>query len=202
MKYTEKQIDSLVLMAIKKISEHPDETFKPRPMTIASFLKGTKHSPYYSYYSHYPSLCGSIILTAGQANSSCKRLVKDGKIKKVKENKSFHYEPCGVQLFIELCIDEEREIIDEITAYVKSLYPSVFCENKPQRFSYTIPEFSPKGTDIIYSWFWFTKQGGRLVFKYKIKQTDSDKTTYENNIIYAEKSQIETIKNLISLLTR
>ena len=99
MKYTEKQIDSLVLMAIKKISEHPAETFKPRPMTIASFLKGTKHSPYYSYYSHYPSLCGSIILTAGQANSSCKRLVKDGKIKKVKENKSFHYEPCGVQLF-------------------------------------------------------------------------------------------------------
>ena len=38
MKYTEKQIDSLVLMAIKKISEHPDETFKPRPMTIASFI--------------------------------------------------------------------------------------------------------------------------------------------------------------------
>ena len=194
-----KKIDNLVFKAIKAIESHDEESFKPRDKTIASFLKGAKTSPFYSYYAAHPDICGSIKLTLDEVNLACKRLKNDERIEKIKTSGSPYYKIICAPSFLMTCTKDEKKYIKKIGDYILTTYPNMRCVEKTYRVAYQNP--SVLGDNgILFSHMWFTRQNKQLVFRYKKAQNDSEKSTYKNNTIIVNEVQLQTIINIIDFL--
>lgn len=192
-------IDNLVFKAIKAIESHQDNNFKPRDKTIASFLKGAKTSPFYSYYVTHPDICGSVRITPDEVNLACKRLRNDERIEKIKAHGSPFYRTINEPLFLKTCTQDERKYIKAIGDYILRTYPYMQCVEKTYRIAYQNPNLLGNN-GILFSHMWFTRQNGQLVFRYKKSQNDSEKSTYKDNTIIANEIQKKTIVNVIDFL--
>ncbi|MBD5585403.1 MAG: GreA/GreB family elongation factor [Clostridia bacterium] len=100
--------------------------------------------------------------------------------------------------FAKICSDEELQIISDFAVFMADEFPKFESVSKMNRVAFTNPDVRFNG--IQYSQFWFVKRGGSLYFRFKLNQNDNEESKYSDNILAANRTQLNSIKTLVRLI--
>jgi len=161
-------------------SVHKD-VLQPKVKTITSFLKGAPSSPHVKYYLSHPDLSGKYFYSEKEIAAACEELCHENVIRAVRSRKTPYYLVCknSGPLFVDDCTKGELKYINGIRDFVKNNYSQIESEIKTNRIVFW--DKTKMSADYVLGWFWITRQGNSLIFKYKLDQSQEDKTLYDDN---------------------
>ncbi len=202
MEISNQKLDQLVFSAIQTIESMDVEGLKPRAISISSFLKGAELSPFYEHYKKFPQICGAIKVSPKKVKESCQRLIDD---KKIVENnssgRSYYAVYSDKTTFLSNCSPAELVWIENVKNYIQKKINNLKVYDKTNRYTFLdVDKLSNDG--IEYSWMWFVRVDGSLIFRYKFNQNDNDRTVYEKNNIVVNDLQMQTIYNIIDFIVK